>query len=44
MAKRDENDPAGPQNEAAKRAQEERAEQRRRDLEQAKKDRGSDGV
>lgn len=44
MAKRDSVNPEGPQNDAAKRAQEERAEQRRRDIEQAKKDRGDDGV
>lgn len=37
-------EPAGPQSEQAKKAAEERAEQRRRDLEQAKKDRGKDGV
>lgn len=44
MGKRDNIEPAGPQNEQAKRAQEERAEQRRRDIEQAKKDRGEGGV
>jgi hypothetical protein len=44
MAKRDKVEPAGPQDDAAKRAQEERAEQRRKDLEQARKDRGEGGV
>lgn len=43
MAKK-EIEPAGPQTEAAKKAQEARAEQRRQDLEQAKRDRGEDGV
>lgn len=44
MAKRDNIEPAGPQDDAAKKAQQERAEQRRRDIEQAKKDRGEGGV
>lgn len=43
MAKKD-IEPAGPQNEQAKKAQEARAEQRRQDIEQAKRDRGEDGV
>lgn len=44
MTKRDEIEPAGPQSEQAKTAAEERAEQRRRGIEQAKKDRGEDGI
>lgn len=37
-------EPAGPQTDAAKKAQEARAEQRRKDIEQAQRDRGDDGV
>lgn len=44
MARRDEIEPAGPQDDQAKKAQQERAEQRRRDIEQAKKDRGEGDV
>lgn len=44
MGKRDDIEPAGPQDEQAKKAQQERHEQRQRDIEQAKKDRGDDGV
>lgn len=44
MAKRDKIEPAGPQDEAAKKAQAERAEQVRKDLDEARKDRGKDGV
>lgn len=44
MGKRDKIEPAGPQTDKAKEAQEKRHEQRRRDLDQAKKDRGEGGV
>jgi hypothetical protein len=44
MAKRDKIEPAGPQDDAAKKAQQERHEQRQRDIDQVKKDRGDDGV
>lgn len=37
-------EPAGPQDEQAKKAQEKRHEQRQKDIDQAKKDRGGDGV
>lgn len=37
-------EPAGPQDDKAKKAQAERHEQRQKDIDQANKDRGQDGV
>ena len=44
MGRKDQIEPAGPQSEQAKKAQAERHEQRQKDIDQAKKDLGEDGV
>jgi len=44
MGRRDEIEPAGPQDKQAKQAQAKRHEQRQKDIDQANKDRGEDGV
>lgn len=44
MGRRDEIEPAGPQTDEAKKAQAARHEQRQEDIDQAKRDRGEDGI